>query len=72
MKSIVGIVLIVVAIVAGYQGIQKLDNTGAKIDILGAEISVQDKGSKEQAYIYLGVGVIALLAGLAMLRGKSN
>lgn len=72
MKSIIGIVLIIVAIVAGYQGIQKLDNSGGKVDILGVEISAQDKGKKEQAYIYIGVGVIALLAGLAMLRSKSN
>jgi hypothetical protein len=68
MKSIVGIVLIVVALGLGYDGLNKFQDSAASIKVLGVEVSAEDTGRRQTAMIEMGLGVVSLLAGLYLLR----
>lgn len=69
--KIIGILLIVGSLFMGYTGIQKVSNSSASVEILGAELDVSNNSGKEQGYIYLGLAVIMLGGGLYLLSKKS-
>lgn len=71
MKKVIGIILIVAALVLGYLGITGLNESSSSVELLGMEITAQDGQAKERAYIQLGLGVIALVAG-AFLVGRKQ
>ena len=71
MKKIIGIILIVAALVLGYLGITGLNESSTSVELLGMEIKAQDGQEKEKAYIKLGFGVVALVAG-AYLVGQQE
>lgn len=70
MKKIIGIILIVVALVLGYFGIQGFQQSSNSVEILGMEISADDKGGKETAYIQLGLAVVSLIGGVVLVGKK--
>ncbi len=72
MNKSVGIILIVASLFLGYIGIDKYNNSGASVELLGAEFSVEDSGGRETAYMYLGAGVLLLLGGVYLLGKKNN
>ena len=63
--------MILGAIALGYLGYTKLQEGKAAIKIGELEISAQDGKSKQEAYIFFGLGAVCLIAGLMMNRGKS-
>jgi len=67
MKKVIGIILIVVALVLGYLGINGLNESSTSVEFLGLELSAQDNQAKERSYIELGLGVIALVAGVYLV-----
>ncbi len=68
MKKFVGMFLILVALTAGYLGIQQLNNSGGTVKFLGMKISAEDSSAKQKGYIYLGLAVVALVGGVALIR----
>lgn len=68
MKKRIGVGLILVALFAGYMGMQSLNNSGASVNIMGIKISAQDEGAKQSGFIYLGLAAIALIGGVVLLR----
>jgi hypothetical protein len=68
MKKPLGIILIIAALFAGYLGINELDNSGGTVNFLGIKISATDEGAKQRGYIYLGIAVVALIGGVALMR----
>ena len=71
MKRFVGVILIVFALLLGFEGIRKLDNSGGEVRFLGIRISAEDEGAKETAYVMIGLAVISLAGGIMMLnRGR--
>lgn len=71
MKKAIGIILIILALVLGYVGVNEFQNSGKSVDILGVELSVEDKQDKTTAYLEIG-GAILLLIGGIVLVGKKN
>ena len=67
MKAIIGVVLIVVALVLGYFGINQIRQSSNSVEILGVELKAEDKGSKEIGYLQLGLGVVALAGGIFLI-----
>ena len=63
--------LIIGALALGYLGYTRLDEGKAQIKLGDLEISAQDKGSKQEAYIYFGLGAVCLVAGLMIRSGKN-
>lgn len=72
MKTILGVILIVAAIVLVYFGITGLQESTVAVNILGLELKAEDTGAKEIAIVELVGSVLALFAGLYLLRGKKR
>jgi uncharacterized membrane protein YuzA (DUF378 family) len=72
MKKPLSILLIVGALVLGYLGFNRFNEGSAQIKLGDLEISAQDKGSKQEAYIYFGLAAVALIAGMMMMRGGKD
>ena len=72
MKKIIGIILIIVALGLGYIGAADLSSSTASVDILGVEITAEDNSAKEMAYVKIGLGVIALIAGVYLIGKKER
>lgn len=67
MKSAIGIILIVAALVLGYLGVNQIQESSNSVEVLGVELTAEDKGGKETGYIQLGLGVVALAGGIYLL-----
>ncbi len=72
MKSAIGIILIVVALVLGYLGVTQIQESTNAVKILGIELRAEDKSSKEAGFIQLGLGVVALAGGIFLVGKKNN
>lgn len=70
-SKIVGIVLIVVSLAVGYIGANKIADSTKEVNFLGINISASDESGKQQGFIYLGLAIVLLGAGVyAMKKGK--
>lgn len=67
-NKIIGGILIVAALVLGGLGINKFSNSGESVDILGAEISVEDNNSRNSSYMYMGLALMSFLGGMYTMR----
>ncbi len=72
MKTVIGIILIVAALVLGYLGVNKIQESANSVEIMGIELSAEDKGGKETGYIQLGLGIVALAGGIYLLGKKEK
>ena len=70
MKRTTGIILIIAALFFGFMGINKLDESGGSVNILGIKISAEDEGAKQTGYIFLGLAALCLVGGFTMMRGR--
>lgn len=70
MKSIIGILLILLAVGLSYDGFTKFQDSSASVKVLGIELSAENKGAKQTAFVEIGLGVVSLIAGLYLMRGK--
>lgn len=68
MKQTIGIVLIILALLLGYIGLVKLDDSTAAVKFLGIEFAAEDDGAKQTAYIFLALAAISLIGGIVSLR----
>jgi hypothetical protein len=68
MKKILGTILILGALALGYLGYTKMQENKAEIKIGELEISAQDGKSRQDAYLFFGLAVVALMAGLVISR----
>lgn len=72
MKQTIGIILIVFALGLGYLGFTKLQDSRAGVEVLGLEITAEDKGSSTEAYVMLGLGAVCLIGGIVLLASKKE
>ena len=72
MKTIVGIILIVVAIILAYLGITGLQESSTAVNILGIELKAEDSGGKQIAIIELVGSIISFLGGIYLLGSKKK
>lgn len=72
MKRTIGILLLVAGIIVAIYGFTKFDRNTSGIEIGDVEISAGDKSGQQQAYILIGVGAIAAIAGGIMLGSRSE
>lgn len=71
-KKIIGIILIVGAVVLGYLGVNGLKKSSNSVEVLGVELSAEDKGGKEIAYVEIGAAVVALVGGIYLVSAKEK
>ena len=72
MKTVIGILLIVAALFLGYLGVNQVQKSANSVEVLGIELSAEDKGGKETGYIELALGVVSLVAGIYILGKKKD
>ena len=72
MRKAIGILLIIGALILGYFGINDLKDSSASIEVLGIEIGAKDTSAKEMVYVKIGLGVIALVAGVYLVGKKEK
>ncbi|MGI6073361.1 MAG: hypothetical protein ACOYEA_01805 [Fermentimonas sp.] len=72
MKKIIGIILIIGAIVLGYFGIKEINASSNSVEVLGLEISADDKSGKEMGYVKIGLGIVALIGGVYLVGKKEG
>lgn len=71
MKRGIGILLILVAVALGVLGVRALDDSKSPVIELGdIEITAEDQGEKDNAYVYFGLSALGLIVGLALLYRK--
>jgi len=66
-SKIIGIIMIVISLVVGYVGINKIADNTKEINLLGLKIDASNESGKEQGYLYLGLAVILLAGGVYTL-----
>ena len=71
MNKILGIALIVGALVLGYLGFNKVDNSGGSVEVVGVELSAQDNGAKTTGFVLIGLAVASLIGGATVLNKKA-
>ncbi len=72
MKSILGIILIVLAAALAYDGIRKLDASETNVRFLGIKINAEDSNAKNTAVIQIGLAVLALVGGLYVIKNSKS
>ncbi len=72
MKTVIGIILIVVAFILAYLGITGLQESTAAVNFFGIEIRAEDSGAKEVAIVELIGAAIALIAGIFLIGAKKK
>lgn len=72
MKSVIGIILIILGVYLGYNGVQILRSSDKSIEIGNLEIGAKDKKKESNGYIWLGGGLIALIAGAVMVSNRNK
>ena len=71
MKKVVGIVLIILAVILGYFGVKGIQESGESVEVLGIELSAENKQDKTIAYVEL-VGALLIFVGGVYLVGKKK
>ena len=72
MKQVVGIILIIVAIIMGIDGVQKFDESNTSVKFLGITINAENKGGQETAILELVLAVAALAGGVYLMRSSKG
>lgn len=72
MKTVIGIILILVALFIAYIGITGLQESSSAINVLGLELRAEDSSAKQVAIIELVGAVIAFVGGLYLLKSKKR
>lgn len=72
MKKIIGIILIIAALFLGCLGINQVQESANSVEVMGIELSAEDKGGKETGYIELGLAVVALVGGIFLVSKKER
>ena len=70
MKQIVGIILVVLAIALGIDGVRKFDASSETVKFLGIKISADNESGQTTAFIEIALAVAALAGGITLLRQK--
>jgi len=69
--KIVGIVLIVISLAAGYVGLNRVSDSTKEINFLGLKIDASNESGQMQGFLYLGVAAALLVGGLYTLKKSS-
>ncbi len=70
MKNPLGIILTLVGLALVIYGITVFGDSGESASVLGLDVSVQDNDMRTQSYLFMGAGVLALIAGIVTMRKK--
>lgn len=67
MRTVIGIILIAVALFLAYLGITGLQESTTAVSFFGIELRAEDSGAKEVAIIQIIGAVLALIGGIFLV-----
>lgn len=68
LAKIVGIVLIILSLAAGYVGLNRVADSTKEINFLGLKIDASNESGQIQGFLYLGAAVLLLAGGIYTLK----
>ena len=63
-SKLIGAILIIISLLLGYVGFNKIDNNTKEINLLGLKIDTSNESGKQQGYMYLGLAIILFVGGV--------
>lgn len=72
MKTVIGVILIIVALFLAYLGITGLQESTSAVNFLGIELRAEDSGAKQVAVVELIGAVVAFVGGIYLLKAKNK
>ena len=69
-NKIIGTLLIIAGLALGYQGINKVSNNNASIEVLDLKVDLSNKSGKQEGYMYLGLAILLFGGGIYTLNKK--
>lgn len=63
-SKLIGAILIIISLLLGYVGFNKIDNNTKEINLLGLKIDASNESGKQQGYMYLGLAIILFVGGV--------
>jgi hypothetical protein len=71
MKNPAGIILIIIALLLGYAGFVRLDDSQQAVNFLGIfKFTAEDEGARETAYILFAAAALCLVGGITVMNKK--
>ena len=70
-SKIIAIILIVVALVIAYIGVNTVAANTESFNVFGVKFDVSDESGKTKGYIYIGLAVLLFVGGIFTLNKKS-
>ena len=67
-SKIIGIILIVFSIYIGYQGVNKISNNTAEVNLLGLKIDASNESGKSKGYLFVGLAIVLFAGGVFALK----
>jgi len=69
-RSIIGVILIVLGLYLGYIGVNKLSNNTNEVEVLGLEIDASNEEGQTQGVIYIVVAALMIGGGAVFMKKK--
>ncbi|NQV73479.1 hypothetical protein HQ496_10170 [bacterium] len=70
MKNPIGIILAIAGLALAIYGITLFGDSGESARFLGMHMSFRDGDMRMQAFLFMGVGLVALFGGLYVMKKK--
>lgn len=64
LSKIIGVLVIIISLVIGYVGFNKIEDNTAEVNLLGLKIDASNESGKEQGYVYVGLAILLFAGGL--------
>lgn len=71
-SKLIGAVLIIISLFAGYVGFNKVSDNTKEINLLGLKIDASNQSGREQGYMYVGFAVLLFGAGVFTMNRTKN
>jgi hypothetical protein len=63
-SKIIGVVLIVISLIVGYIGFNKIADNTQEINLLGLKINASNESGKQQGYLFVGLAMLLFGGGI--------
>jgi len=71
-SKIIGAILIIISLVIGYAGFNKIADNTKSINLLGLKIDASNESGKQQGYLYLGLAGVLFAGGIYTINKSKN
>jgi len=63
-SKFIGAILIIISLVIGYIGFDKIADNSKEVNLLGLKINASNESGKQQGYLYLGLAILLFGGGI--------